>query len=647
MLRASICLTILIALGPMVSAQIVPTGFSIENVVSTNLGSPNDFEILPDGRFLIAERTGEIKMKRPSLAGVFTIGTVPNVLFNHDVRGLLSIVVKGDKLYTWASKSNSSFMVLSRFTLTGNLNDPTDTSLSFSPGSEYIVLESVPDNSVFHNGGTVRFGPDGMLYLSAGDDGDCAIGADANLFGGSIMRLDVGNLPASGPTPPLAALVPADNPWANDSNAHKRLIIASGMRNPFSMCIDGPTGDLFIGDVGEQSRDELNHIPRNLGAPMVGHSYGWPWYQGTLASAVCLGAGPDPGGHVFPIDERVYGVDGNTIICAGVTRNVGGTKDFGPSYEFNVFHNAFYAGKMKRLAPGPTPGSWVSPAPVPGQPDPIFWGTGFHGAMHFDLGPDGAIYFLNRGFLTTPPSLRRIAGSGQVYNLVLLDGNDQVCASGETFGRPIKVRVTDMNGIPVPNVELTFTSSDNSASFANIGNITDSQGIVTMPVTSTGMGQGTVSVKVSLLGAISLDLDLFARKLELNYSPGQTTDTLVVDFFNTSNAQVPVLPILLALTLDVEPVYQTIIGDLYVDLITLQNTFVIEDGGGSFGAVNYGPVPPYGTPSWSSVYTAPSGFFGGLTYRFQMFVVDPTVIVSEQGAAGTTIGRTNPVSITY
>ena len=630
-------------------AQSLPTGFSVDTLVSTGLNAPLDFEILPDGRILIAEKFGAIKLKRPGLGGVTTIGSVPNVQTGSE-RGLLSIVVKGSELYTWASRSTTNNMVLSRFTLVGNLNDPTSTSLSFASSSEYVIVNNAPDLAFNHNGGTIRFGPDGMLYLSIGDDANCADASKNTKMAGVLLRLDVDGLPAFGPVPSVSSLAPADNPYITASNANKQVVIANGLRNPYSMCIDEVTGDLFVADVGQSAREELNWFPRNMGQPIVGKSFGWPWREGFIAYNFCGSAGPNPGGHTAPIDDRLYSSGGRSIICAGVVRNMGGPYDFGPAYEFNVFHNDYYNGTIERLVLNTSTNSWSNAAAVAGQPTTAYWGTGFAAAPHFDLGPDGAIYFVQRASTgaNTGGFLKRIRGGGPVYSLAFADGDNQICTSGETFGTDLKVKLTNISTTNVVSgIEVVFSSEDGSASFGPGPFITDVNGEVSVTVTSTGVGDGDVNVEAFAIGAAPIAADLWGRKLEIVYVPGSPDDTMFVDFFNKSNAPAPVLPVLLALTLDVQPIYPTFFGDLHIDLITLQNTFIIEDGGNSFGGANFGPTPPLATPSWSTTYMAPAGIFTGLTYRFQLITYDVSVLSSQVGSAATNLGLSNPVSVTY
>jgi glucose/arabinose dehydrogenase len=150
---------------------------------------------------------------------------------------------------------------------------------------DIVVL---PASATNHNGGTALFGPDGFLYVGTGDGGGgcesnqrAATQDTAKLFG-KILRLDVDA------APPFAA---AGNPFAEDARVYHY-----GLRNPFRFSIDAPTSDLFVGDVGQSSFEEISVAAGN--AP--GKNFGWPAFEGL--EDTCGGkalAGPSP--HTPPI----------------------------------------------------------------------------------------------------------------------------------------------------------------------------------------------------------------------------------------------------------------------------------------------------------------------------------------------------------
>ena len=123
-----------------------------------------------------------------------------------------------------------------------------------------------------HNGGFIQFGPDGMLYIFTGDGGSGGDPGDraqdvTNQKLGKILRIDVdGGMPYS---------IPADNPFASGGGDPE--IWAWGLRNPWRSAFDRETGDLWIADVGQTAREEVNFVPAGTGN---GRNYGWRCMEG-------------------------------------------------------------------------------------------------------------------------------------------------------------------------------------------------------------------------------------------------------------------------------------------------------------------------------------------------------------------------------
>jgi uncharacterized repeat protein (TIGR03806 family) len=150
------------------------------------------------------------------------------------------------------------------------------------PTSETIVF-TLEQPGITHKGGQIAFGPDGYLYLSLGDGGGAGDAfcrtQQGHLFYGKLLRLDVDALPYG---------VPPDNPFvgARDPlDAVADEVWALGLRNPWRFSFDRQTGDLFIGDVGQDAREEIDYQP--AGDP-GGQNYGWQVMEGNRC------ADPDP-----------------------------------------------------------------------------------------------------------------------------------------------------------------------------------------------------------------------------------------------------------------------------------------------------------------------------------------------------------------
>jgi glucose/arabinose dehydrogenase len=159
-----------------------------------------------------------------------------------------------------------------------------------------------------HNGGALQFGPDGDLYVSLGDGGSGGDpqgnGQNKQVLLGKILRLDVDNPPAG-----QAYGIPAGNPFAAGGGAPE--VWLYGLRNPWRMSFDRETGDLWIGDVGQDSYEEVDVDPAGVG----GVNYGWNILEAThcFSAPACSSAG------TLPVAE--YGRDvGSTVIGGYVYR---------------------------------------------------------------------------------------------------------------------------------------------------------------------------------------------------------------------------------------------------------------------------------------------------------------------------------------
>jgi len=127
-----------------------------------------------------------------------------------------------------------------------------------------------------HNGGLLKFGPDGYLYIGMGDGGAAndPYGHGQNPFSllGKMLRIDVRAEPAEG----LAYAIPSDNPFADGKNGAPE-VWALGLRNPWRFSFDRATGDLFIGDVGQNKVEEISYLSADFGA---GANFGWRLFEG-------------------------------------------------------------------------------------------------------------------------------------------------------------------------------------------------------------------------------------------------------------------------------------------------------------------------------------------------------------------------------
>jgi glucose/arabinose dehydrogenase len=146
------------------------------------------------------------------------------------------------------------------------------------PASAEVIL-SVEQPAANHNGGLLLFGPrDGYLYIGLGDGGggNGQNGQDLSTLLGKILRIDIDQM-----TDDLRYAIPPDNPCVDQPGARPE-IWALGLRNPWRFSFDRVTGDLWIGDVGSATYEEVNYQPA---ASAGGENYGWDLMEGTACDA--------------------------------------------------------------------------------------------------------------------------------------------------------------------------------------------------------------------------------------------------------------------------------------------------------------------------------------------------------------------------
>ena len=387
----------------------VPQGIS-DVAVITGLPQPVGMAFLPDGRLLfIEQKTARVRLLvNGALAATDPVMTVPGVRTTGNEQGLLGIAVDPrwpakPYIYVHYDWNAATTIHLSRFTATGDLTGTGNGALSIDPATRFELITDIPDDALNHNGGTLRFGPDSMLYESLGDDASGCPAQDTVSLRGQILRLDVRRLPggAGGP-PPRDTLVAAGNPFATHPNANARLVWALGLRNPFRFHIDPATGALAIGDVGENREEEMD-----VGtAP--GRDYGWPLFEGDLTFINCAGASTGP--FMTPVYEYPHVVGSYAVIGGPRYRApAGATASFGPGYDGDIFFNDYYYGFLRRLKF--QSGQWALAPVVTGQPNVTDWGTGFDAVSDWLIGPDGSLWYCKQ-FVSFQ------AGTGQIRRLV-------------------------------------------------------------------------------------------------------------------------------------------------------------------------------------------------------------------------------------
>jgi len=196
-----------------------------------------------------------------------------NIITTGGERGLLGLAFHPDYAnngHFYVDYTNlQGNTVVARYTVSAN-PDVADSS------SGTVVIGPINQPQSNHNGGCLQFGPDGKLYIAMGDGGGANDSGGGHVTGGNaqsgvnllgkILRLDV-DLPFPH--------IPADNPFVGNPNVLDE-IWHLGMRNPWRFSFDRDTGDMYIGDVGQDAREEIDFQPAGAG----GLNYGWRCMEG-------------------------------------------------------------------------------------------------------------------------------------------------------------------------------------------------------------------------------------------------------------------------------------------------------------------------------------------------------------------------------
>ncbi len=250
--------------------------------VAAGLNDPLFVTYAPDDfvRIFIVERSGRIKILKDGvlLSSAF-LDLAPNLTAGGE-QGLLGLAFHPDY------QTNGAFFV--NYTDTSGRTVVARYGVSADPDvadtTEEILLR-IAQPFENHNGGWIGFGPDGYLYIATGDGGDAndpgnrAQDTQSQLLG-KMLRIDVDGNDFPGDTLRNYA-IPPDNPFVGQVEDDE--IWAYGLRNPWRCSFDRQTGDLYIGDVGQDAREEIDFQPaESLG----GENYGWRCMEGTACTGL-------------------------------------------------------------------------------------------------------------------------------------------------------------------------------------------------------------------------------------------------------------------------------------------------------------------------------------------------------------------------
>ncbi|HEY3342796.1 MAG TPA: PQQ-dependent sugar dehydrogenase, partial [Anaerolineae bacterium] len=390
---------------PQISYSLTP--------VLSGLSQPLYVTHAGDDRLFIVEQTGAIKIVRNGAILPSPFLNVSSKILVSSEQGLLGLAFEPNyaatgRFYIYYTALNSD-VTIARYTVSAN-PDVADANSG-------VVLLAIPHPTYAnHNGGWLAFGPDRLLYAGTGDGGSagnpfCAAQNVTDLRG-KLLRLNV--------VGQVTYTIPASNIF---TTTQKGEVYAIGLRNPWRNSFDRLTGELYIGDVGQDLWEEIDVQPAGHAA---GVNYGWSQYEGThFYSLSCTPSSIAP---QMPVAE--YGHAG--VNCA----IVGGYVYRGPSYWW-LYGDYFYAD----LCSGSV---WAMWQPSPG----VYTSTlvlSVAGIHSFGEDKDGELYAVGNGTLyrltsatTIPPiHVSNVAISGPASGVAALPYTFRAQAAPLTASLPI------------------------------------------------------------------------------------------------------------------------------------------------------------------------------------------------------------------
>ena len=316
-------------------------------------------------RAYLAERAGVVRDLDLATGESTAVLDITDETTTDSERGLLGLVVAPDGGHLYVSSTN-----LDGDSRVVEYAIADDGALDETSARTVLALDQPFPN---HNGGHLVFGPDGLLYIGLGDGGAAGdpleAGQDRGQLLGSILRIDPAGIDGS------AYAIPADNPFVGEEGARPEVWL-KGVRNPWRFSFDRATGDLWVGDVGQDEIEEIDHLPADADGLNAGRglNLGWNAMEGDQP----YDDGVEPEDHTPPVFTYTHAEGGCSVAGGFVYRGSTIPELFGA-----YLYADYCAGDLRALAV--TDGAVVDDATIA---DPV------DGPVSFAQGPGNELYLL-------------------------------------------------------------------------------------------------------------------------------------------------------------------------------------------------------------------------------------------------------------
>ncbi len=330
----------------------VPPGFEI-HTIATGLNGVTALEVLPDGRVLVCEQTGSVRIVENGKLLEKPVLTLP--VDEYWERGVIGITFDPEfshKPYIyvcWIAKEPYPHHRISRFTLKGNVALPGSEKLLLSGDDQTKMGGTVPAG---HQGGALHFGKDGKLYIAIGEQTAKMPAQKIDTFLGKILRIN------------RDGSIPKDNPFVNEAKGKYRAIWARGARNPFTFAVRSSDGLLLINDVGDNHGEEIN-------VGRAGANYGWPM----------VAHGNQPAYKSDKFDGPIHWYPRSSVNGADFCEKA---SNWPRKMHERFFFADYVHGWIKSINPDNNPREATT------------FGTGFRRPVDLRFAPDGSLYLLVR-----------------------------------------------------------------------------------------------------------------------------------------------------------------------------------------------------------------------------------------------------------